>query len=298
MDKQIFWIASYPKSGNTLLRAILTSLFFTENGLFNFNLLKNIPIIESTINLDFIKKININDYNNLHKLEILSKYWAKIQSKENLGLRSDFLFVKTHHALSKVFDKPFTSESSTRGIIYIVRDPRDVVISYSHHFNTSLDKSINKLSNIKSALDWEDNHKKFFNKRKPLSILSSWDLNCESWMENSFSCPFLMIKYEDMISNKLEIIKKIIDFFVKNFNFQFNNLDLKIKNIIKTTSFEFLKNEEDNAGFSEAVGRKFFRTGKANQWETVLNRKQIMEIEKNFYLLMKKLDYKRIYYKA
>ena len=86
MDKQIFWIASYPKSGNTLLRAILTSLFFTENGLFNFDLLKNIPIIESTVNLDFIKKINISDYNNLHKLEILSKYWEKFKAKKTSGL--------------------------------------------------------------------------------------------------------------------------------------------------------------------------------------------------------------------
>ena len=233
----------------------------------------------------------------MHKLEILSKYWERIQSKENLGFNSDFLFVKTHHAISKVFDQPFTSESSTRGIIYVVRDPRDVVISYAHHFNISIDKSINKLLNIKLGLDWEDDNKKFLNKRKPLTILSSWMLHCESWIDNSFNCPFLIIKYEDMISNKFDTIKKIIDFFVKNFNFKFNNLDIKIKNIIKTTSFEFLKNEESKSGFSEAVGRKFFRNGRANQWEVVLNREQIMEIEKNFYLLMEKLDYKRIYYK-
>ena len=104
MNKQIFWIASYPKSGNTLLRSILSSIFFTNDGLFNFKLLKNIPIVESTINLDFIKKNHPKDYNNIHKLEVLSKYWKAIQSKENLGFNSDFLFVKTHHALSKAFN--------------------------------------------------------------------------------------------------------------------------------------------------------------------------------------------------
>ena len=36
MSKHIFWIASYPKSGNTLVRALITSLFFTDDGVFDF----------------------------------------------------------------------------------------------------------------------------------------------------------------------------------------------------------------------------------------------------------------------
>ena len=42
MSKKIFWIASYPKSGNTLIRAILASLFFTKDGIFSFEILKKI----------------------------------------------------------------------------------------------------------------------------------------------------------------------------------------------------------------------------------------------------------------
>ena len=49
MTKHIFWLASYPKSGNTLLRAILSSLFFTENGVFNFKLLE--MVIKQAIGL-------------------------------------------------------------------------------------------------------------------------------------------------------------------------------------------------------------------------------------------------------
>jgi len=228
MDRQIFWIASYPKSGSTLLRSILSSIFFTEDGLFNFNLLKNIPIIESTINLDFIKKKYPNDYNNIHKLQVLSKYWHVIQSKKNLGINGDFLFVKTHHALTKAFDNPFTSEFSTRGIIYIVRDPRDLVISYAHHFNSSIKNSIKKILSSKSAIDWEDSTKLFLNKKKPLTVLSSWDFNCESWIENPFKCPFLLIKYEDMISNKLKTIKEKKNIFQNNYGFKYNNIEKKI----------------------------------------------------------------------
>jgi len=296
MDKQIFWIASYPKSGNTLLRSILSSIFFTDDGLFNFKLLKNIPIIESTINLNFIKKNNLKDYDNLHKLEILSKYWEKIQSKENLGFNGDFLFVKTHHALTEVFNNSFTSESCTRGIIYIVRDPRDVVVSYAHHYNSSIENSIKDILNTKSAIAWQDKQNIFLNKKKPLTILSSWNFNCESWIENPFKCPILILKYENMISNKMKIIKELIDFFHKNFNFEFNNLDKKIDNIIQSTDFDLLKKNEARFGFSEAVGKKFFRKGASNQWENILSKKQVYNIEKNFYPLMRKLGYKSIHY--
>ena len=40
VDKKIFWIASYPKSGNTWMRAIISSIFFTKNGKFVFDYFK------------------------------------------------------------------------------------------------------------------------------------------------------------------------------------------------------------------------------------------------------------------
>ena len=46
----IIWLASYPKSGNTLIRALLASYFFTQNGLFNFNLIRNISQFPSATN--------------------------------------------------------------------------------------------------------------------------------------------------------------------------------------------------------------------------------------------------------
>ena len=296
MDKQIFWIASYPKSGNTLLRSILSSIFFTDDGLFDFKLLKSISIIESAINLEFIKKINISDYNNIHKLEILSKYWIEIQSKKNLDFNSDFLFIKTHHALVKAFNNSFTNKYCTRGIIYIVRDPRDVVISYAHHYNSSIENTIQRMLSTKSAVAWDDNKNIFLKKKKPLTVLSSWDLNCESWIENSFNCPFLLIKYEDMISSKMKTIKKLISFFEKNYNFQFNNIDKKIENIIQSTNFNLQKKNEDKFGFPEAVGKTFFRKGTTKQWENILSKEQVLIIEKKFHPLMKKFGYKSIYY--
>ena len=79
MSKKIIWVASYPKSGNTLVRAILASLFFTKDGIFSFEILKKIQLFEHAQRLDFIKKENIKDYKKLSDIKTLSKYWIKMQ---------------------------------------------------------------------------------------------------------------------------------------------------------------------------------------------------------------------------
>jgi hypothetical protein len=38
----IIWLASYPKSGNTWIRSIIASLMYSNDGMFNFDLLKNV----------------------------------------------------------------------------------------------------------------------------------------------------------------------------------------------------------------------------------------------------------------
>jgi hypothetical protein len=38
----IIWLASYPKSGNTWIRSIIAALMYTRDGIFNFDLLKNV----------------------------------------------------------------------------------------------------------------------------------------------------------------------------------------------------------------------------------------------------------------
>ena len=62
--KKIFWISSYPRSGNTWLRLILCGLFFTKDGnINNFDILKKIHKLDSLNYFEFIKEISINDYN-------------------------------------------------------------------------------------------------------------------------------------------------------------------------------------------------------------------------------------------
>ena len=82
MEKNIFWLVSYPKSGNTLLRSILISLFFTNDGNFNLKMSNKIDQFESTRFILNNKDLFGEDINKLGDIAIFFKYITKLQSKE------------------------------------------------------------------------------------------------------------------------------------------------------------------------------------------------------------------------
>ena len=263
--KKIFWISSYPRSGNTWLRLILCGLFFTKDGnLENLDILKKIPKFDSLNNFKFIKEISINDYNlifedkeyNENTLIAYSKYWIEAQKKININ-EKDFIFFKTHNArlTLNVTQTPYTNELTTLGFIYISRDPRDVVLSYSKHINKDVNATIDLLNDDKIMGKYKTDN-------RILEILLSWKDHYRSW-KNFTKVPSLFLKFEDFLDDIEMEINKITNFFYNNFHIDVINKNEKIKNIIKSTSFENLKkNERENGFFEKSEFSNFFRNGK------------------------------------
>ena len=292
MSKHIFWIASYPKSGNTLLRAIISSLFFSKDGYFDFKILKHTTQFEMRKRLDVINEINKNDFLKIGDLKILSKYWQLLQSKKNLNINKGFGFVKSHSNLVSLFNNWFTTPELTAGYIYVIRDPRDIAISWSKHSGLTLDKSIDFMIDYKSCIEWSKSNSILPENIIPKTYLGSWDEHVLAWTENNFQVPHLILKYEDLVYKKEESINNIIDFFKNSYQISFNNLNNKISNIITSTNFENLKSLEEKNGFEEASQGRFFRKGEKNQWKKTLDNIQIKKIEEKFKDFMNKYDYK------
>ena len=295
MSKHIFWIGSYPKSGNTLLRAIISSLFFSDDGVFKFDLLKKIVGFEEVSRLTKCyntrpDKINLKNWK--EKNVLIFENLKEIQKKINLGFSEDFAFFKTHFNGKNFDESTFFIEEYLRGVIYIYRDPRDVCLSWARHTNVSKNKSIEFMSNSSASINWIG-RKKFKEYKTDIPVyLSTWENHVRSWIDIKFNCPYLFISYEDLVYEKKETIKKLIDFFEKNYKIAISKKDMKIKNIINSTSFDNLKKMENNQGFNESVNNKFFAVGQKNQWKNELNKNQINKIEHKFGSLMKKLKYK------
>ena len=277
--KNLIWIASYPKSGNTWMRSLLTALIYTNDGIFNFELLPKIDQFEKKSNFSFLKKLQSSDFDNLDKMAIVSKYWHEAQ--ENLN-HSDLIFLKTHSSNYNYKNLKYANLNKTRGCIYLVRDPRDVAISYSKFMGCSIDETIDYMLGPARQI---------WNQEKTVGIIiSRWDYHIASWI--NLDTPKIFIRYEDLLSNTKQVLNELIQFIQGPLKIKIELNENKIENIIKTTSFELLKNKENKDGFKEASkNAPFFREGKSMQWKKMLNNDQIKKIESNLGDYMKKFNY-------
>ena len=296
MQNQIFWLSSYPKSGNTLLRYMLIALFFTEDGRFSFDRSKFISQFDQIVIIKNNKHIFGEDFRKIGNIEIFYKYMDQLQTKKSLGFKNDFIFLKTHAGLFKINNNSFTKIENTRGFIYLVRDPRDICISNAKHNGINFDQSINIMLNKNTLIDWmksKEDEKKFNKYTTPKSLMSSWENHVISWTSIDWNIPYLILKYEDLVYDKKNTLQKIVRFFEKNYNFKFHKIDTKISNILETTDFKNFRKYEENNGFNEASKfSNFFSVGQKNQWKKKLTKDQIQKIEGSFSNVMKDFNYK------
>ena len=243
----IIWLASYPKSGNTLLRSMISSYFFTKEGKFNFKILNN---INQFPDFKIFENYGINTSN---QMEIVKNY-INVQKQINIKDKNLIRFIKTHSAFRSINGYQFTDLNNSLGVIYIVRDPRNVAKSYANHNQMSLERASDRMLEYNATLGGLKNP--INEADKILTHMGSWSSNYESWKEFKKSSRYLLIKYEDMIRDKEKTLITILKFIHKLVDSKFSIDDDKLKNILKTTSFEYMQKLEKNFGFEESVKLK------------------------------------------
>ena len=278
----IIWIASYPKSGNTYLRSFLASYYFSENGKFSFNLL---------IKMHQFPNMKLSKFKPETKVEA-SKNW--IFNQNTFFNKNDLNLVKTHNCLLPFAGNKFTTKKETLGAIYIVRDPRNIITSMTHHYSLDYEEALNYMLDENSSM-LEESHEQ---DQSNFTYLNSWSNHYKSW-KNNYDFETLFIKYEDLAKNREEIFKKII-LFVDRLSKKNSKIDeKKFQNSIQSTNFSNLKNKELNEGFEESVfsnktGKKinFFNLGFNNRWQKILPLKIKIKTNEIFSDNLKELGYK------
>ena len=281
----IIWLASYPKSGNTYVRAFLSAYYFSENGQFDFSQISN---IEQFPHEKFFKQ-------KVNSISEASRQWVPIQRE--IIKDKKIRFFKTHSFLGNYQNNEFTSPETTLGAVYIVRDPRNVLTSLKNHYSFDDDKALEMITDkSRSLMSNNGSH-------ASLNFISSWAENYLSWFKDS-RFRRLFIKYEDLITNKYETFRDIIVFTNTLMN-RVEGVDKsKLQKAIETTNFNVLKKKEINETFDGSQSsfknwRKFhsenknlfFNLGPENNWEKILKSKISNKIEINFEKEMKKLGY-------
>jgi len=277
-NKNIIWLASYPKSGNTWFRVFLTNLLKEENQAIDINNLYGGQIASSRSMFEDAVGIEASDLS-FDEIDLLRPEVYNYISNQATSV----LFHKIHDAFVSLSNgKQLIPESASKGAIYFIRNPLDVAVSFAHHSAISFEKTAENMA---------DNNYSFCSKPEKLhnqlrQKLLTWSNHVKSWTEQS-AFPVHIVQYEDMKTNTLETFTKAIAFC---------NLPIdenKIKLAIKKSDINLLQKQESELGFKEkpANMERFFRKGIIGSWKEELPQQVIEKIRNDHKEIMIKFGY-------
>jgi len=268
-------LASYPKSGNTWMRAFLSNLRQDTAEPADINDLDGVGaaglmVFEEAVG---VEASDLTDDEIDRCRPFVYRYLARNGSVP--------LYLKTHDSCRLLPEgQPLIPPETVSGVVYIMRNPLDVAVSFAHHMNRTIDHTIGKVmsvpyafkTNIADGLIWER--------------LLSWSDHVLSWV-NQTSIPMHIVRYEDMEREPVETFTSVA---------RFCGLPCdpgRIERALRHSSFESLKAQEREKGFRERsyVAESFFRSGKSGAWRGVLSEAQIEQIVHDHGIVMRRFGY-------
>ena len=258
----IIWLASYPKSGNTWLRAFL------------HNLLRN-P--EQPADINQLDQFCLGDslsgwYEHVsggRKVAEMSR--AEIQAlrpkvhEAFTRAHPDSVFAKTHNMLGEAEGVPLITMERTAGAIYVLRNPLDVCLSLADHFGLGLDGAAAMLNDPAAG--------SLTDERTVFEVYGTWAQHALSWTKEERP-NLLWLRYEDMLEKPHQTFGRAARFL------GLTPPRPRLEKAIRFSSFKVLANQEATRGFRERSvhSKRFFRVGQAGQWRKALSPEQVKAI--------------------
>ena len=273
MDRSLVWLASYPKSGNTWLRAFMGNYFFAHD--------RPMP-------LEDVKRVSSGDSSGPHYTEITGKAPADLTPSEQMRARLTVLrriagqapmsLVKTHAANAAVTGVPLIPPALTRLAIHVVRDPRDVLVSYADHFGQTLEEAAGTMARPTARLLASD--------RVVAQYPGGWSQHTASWAD-ARGFPVLCLRYEDMTADPERAFARVVEAMGAPLD------RVALREAIERSSFRSLAAMEAEGGFSEASpnSARFFRQGRAGGWRETVPGPLAKRVRANHRAMMRRFGY-------
>ena len=277
-NKNTIWLASYPKSGNTWFRVFLTNYLGNKEKPAGINELLPTTIASSRALFDEATGLSSSDLSP-SEIAFLRPAVYRYMARNTQGL----LFHKIHDANLYMENMlPLVPPDITKGVIYFIRNPLDLTVSFSHHLASPIDETINHL--MDSGFSFCAKSDRLFNQLE--QKLLSWDEHIISWVDQKLF-PVCMLRYEDMKSDPFDTFKKALLFCGLDID------DEKIRKSIQFSDITEMQKQEQESGFQEKPvnAALFFRKGEIGSWRNELTCKQCQLIIEHHQEMMKRFGY-------
>jgi len=287
MGGEVVWLASFPKSGNTWMRAIVTALA-THPHLFAVNKLGSGAQPHATggaldrFGLD-ARWLDRSELDALRPALIA----AEASDPDNRAGGDDTTpqLRKTHEHWrpGSPGAEPFPS-GATRAAIVIVRDPRDVACSYAPFFGLDIDSAINEMATGRPH-----------GKTSPATLATEspwgdWSTHTRSWLDPAVPFPIHVVRFEDL---KVDAVGTLAPVFAA---IGVACTTEQLAAAVDQARFDRLAASEATSGFRETspATTTFFRQGRSGAWRDDLTAEQVAAIEADHGDVMTQLGYELI----
>lgn len=274
----VFWLASYPKSGNTWFRVFLQSLLKGADEPLDLNALNTGAIASAREWMDGALgfKSGLLSHDELDALRpgVYREY------SRNL---TQAAYHKVHDAYTYLPDsEPLLPVEGCLGALYFIRNPLDVAISFANHSCCSIDKAIEYMNDSSFAFA----AKPLKQSHQIRQWLLSWSMHVTSWTE-ARAINLLVIRYEDMVNQSLATFTKAARFL------ELDVSEAQIQSALAKTAMDKLQSLEAKTGFREKPAKvaHFFRKGVVGDWKDTLTEEQINRIVQIHHEVMRTYGY-------
>jgi aryl sulfotransferase len=276
---KIGWLVSYPKSGNTWLRMMLSCLCSGRSA---------VDINGPDLKIGIITHARMDELLGIESSELSPEEIAAAYPALHAAIVANadeaLILYKLHDRFWRIpTGQAAFSPSLTKGAIYLVRDPRDVAVSYAHHRGVAIDRVIALMADPAATLAESQERMK---EQLP-QPLGRWSDHVASWLDQS-EIPVLAVRYEDLLSEPQFHLAAIAAHLGIAADQQ------AIRSAVTATRFDVLQAQERAHGFRErrqGSSAPFFREGRTGRWSDVLSSVQEARIVECHHAAMARFGY-------
>ncbi len=284
VNADVVWLASYPKSGNTWVRAILTALSSPPDAVRLEALdagAQPYSVAASLAALAMDSRWFTVGENEQIRASLIGD--AQDRAGDALGEDRARVRMRKTHEVFRTGDgaaEPFPTDA-TRAAILIVRDPRDVACSHAAYFGTTIDAAIEALASESAG-----------GGASPARAVTaqpwgSWSGHTRSWLSGQAPFPVHVVRYEDLQADAVGALSAVLAAV------GLPTADDQLLQAVELAAFERLREQEAASGFRERgrSAQAFFRRGRAGGWREELTDAQARSIEEAHATVMHELGY-------